>query len=166
MSERTRGTNTGDLDTLLELTHESVRQIAEGSGQSVNLVGWSLGGVHARETNRDHPDVVHRVAAFSTPLLGPCYTLGNRLFPEAELQRIEAMIDERSQRQIERSPHRDVQPQRRDRRLANLPQSPHARRGQRRGVELSRGRGRRPDGLTQPRPLVRPLNSTEPKRPQ
>lgn len=94
------GTNTGDLDALLEQTRQSVRRIAEETGRSVNLVGWSLGGVYARETARDQPDTVNRVATFGTPLLGPRYTLGRTSYPEAELKRIEAMIAERRQRPI------------------------------------------------------------------
>ena len=95
------GANAGDLDALLERTQESVRRIAEETGRAVNLVGWSLGGVYARETARDQPDTVHRIATFGTPLLGPRFTLGHTFFPEAELQRIEAVIDERAQRPIE-----------------------------------------------------------------
>ncbi len=95
------GTNSGDLDALLEQTQESVRRLAEKTGRPVNLVGWSLGGVYARETARDHPDIVHRVATFGTPLLGPRYTLGHTSYPEAELERIEAMIQERGRRPIE-----------------------------------------------------------------
>ena len=95
------GTNSGDLDALLEQTQESVRRLAEETGRPVNLVGWSLGGVYARETARDHPDIVHRVATFGTPLLGPRYTLGHTSYPEAELERIEAMIQERGRRPIE-----------------------------------------------------------------
>ena len=95
------GTNSGDLEDLLEQTQASVRRVAEETGHPVNLVGWSLGGVYARETARDHPDIVHRVATFGTPLLGPRYTLGRPAYPEAELQRIDAMIEERSQRPID-----------------------------------------------------------------
>jgi pimeloyl-ACP methyl ester carboxylesterase len=94
------GANTGDLDALLERTQASVRRIAEETGRAVNLVGWSLGGVYARETARDQPDTVHRIATFGTPLLGPRYTLGHTFFPEAELRRIETIIDERGQRPI------------------------------------------------------------------
>ncbi len=95
------GTNTGDLDALLDRTQQSVRRLAEETGRPVNLIGWSLGGVYARETARDHPDAVHRVATFGTPLLGPRYTVGHTFSPESELQRIETMIDERYRHPIE-----------------------------------------------------------------
>lgn len=95
------GTNIGDLDALLEQTQESVRRLAEETGRAVNLVGWSLGGVYARETARDQPDTVHRIATFGTPLLGPRYTLGHASYPDVELRRIETMIEERRQRPIE-----------------------------------------------------------------
>lgn len=95
------GTNTGDLDALLERTQDSIQRLAEETGRAVNLVGWSLGGVYAREAARDRPDTVHRVATFGTPLLGPRYTLGHISYPEAELRRIEAMIDERRRRPID-----------------------------------------------------------------
>ena len=55
----------------------------------------------ARETARDRPDLVHRVATFGTPLRGPRYTAARRLYPDDELARIEAMIDERTGRPID-----------------------------------------------------------------
>lgn len=61
------------------------------------LVGWSLGGVIARETARQRPDLVDRVVTFGTPAVGgPTYTAGAGRLGERECRRIE-----RLQRQLD-----------------------------------------------------------------
>ena len=42
--------------------------LADDSGRAVSLVGWSLGGVIAREVARQHPDAVRRVITYGTPV--------------------------------------------------------------------------------------------------
>jgi pimeloyl-ACP methyl ester carboxylesterase len=90
------GVNRGDVGATLPHLIELVRTLAEESGRSVNLVGWSLGGVFAREIARDHPTLVHRVATLGTPLYGPRHTLTRRVYSDDELAEIEAQIDARS----------------------------------------------------------------------
>lgn len=47
-----------------------VRRIARASGQPVALVGWSLGGLFAREIAKLAPDAVARVITMGTPFSG------------------------------------------------------------------------------------------------
>ena len=45
-------------------------ELADESGAAVSLVGWSLGGVIAREVARRHPEAVRRVITYGTPVVG------------------------------------------------------------------------------------------------
>lgn len=68
------------------------------------LVGWSLGGVIAREAARARPDLVDRIVTFGTPALGgPTYTAGADRIGMEECRRIEALQQELDREQpIER----------------------------------------------------------------
>ncbi len=69
------GRNDGDVEALLPRVVAAVSKYAGRSGGPVQLVGWSLGGVFAREVARDLPDDVARVVTFGTPVIGgPKYT--------------------------------------------------------------------------------------------
>ncbi len=69
------GTNTGDPERDARLLAETVVELAAESGRAVSLVGWSLGGVIAREVARRRPDLVHRVVTYGTPVVGgPSFT--------------------------------------------------------------------------------------------
>ena len=63
-----------------------------GSDRPAFLVGWSLGGVIARETARLRPDLVDRVVTFGTPAVGgPTYTVGAGRLGVDECRRIEQL---------------------------------------------------------------------------
>ncbi len=64
------GTNTGDPRRDVERLSERVRDLVDEAGRPASLVGWSLGGVIAREVARRHPDVVRRVITYGTPVAG------------------------------------------------------------------------------------------------
>jgi len=64
------GTNTGDPRRDVERLSERVLELVEEKGAPASLVGWSLGGVIAREVARRHPDAVRRVITYGTPLAG------------------------------------------------------------------------------------------------
>jgi pimeloyl-ACP methyl ester carboxylesterase len=68
------GVNTGDLAAQLPRTIERVAAWCLERSEPISLVGWSLGGVIARETARARPDIVARVITFGTPLWGPRHT--------------------------------------------------------------------------------------------
>jgi hypothetical protein len=96
------GVNDGDLPALIERCLVLAEQVVIEVGEPVGLVGWSLGGVVAREVARDRPDLVSRVATFGSPLYGPRFTSAQRLYAGERLAEIERMIDDRYQRAIER----------------------------------------------------------------
>jgi hypothetical protein len=64
------GTNTGDPRRDVELLAERLLELVEETGSPASLVGWSLGGVIAREVARRHPEVVRRVITYGTPVVG------------------------------------------------------------------------------------------------
>ncbi|QJQ31135.1 alpha/beta fold hydrolase [Sphingomonas lacunae] len=64
------GANTGAKADTLERIHARVSDIAEREGRAVHLVGWSLGGVMAREYAKHHPDTVASVVTMGSPFSG------------------------------------------------------------------------------------------------
>lgn len=70
------GKNRGDVPALVPQVAKVAERIADEEGRPVSLLGWSLGGVLARETARDLPEVVDRVITLGTPIVGgPAYTV-------------------------------------------------------------------------------------------
>lgn len=69
------GKNLGDPARDAVRLTESVDAIVRESGRPVSLVGWSLGGVIAREVARQRPELVRGVITYGTPVVGgPTYT--------------------------------------------------------------------------------------------
>src|SRR5437868_2182536 len=64
------GINRGDIAGDTSRVMEIVRRSADETGQRVRLVGWSLGGVIAREIAREDPDLVERVITLGSPVCG------------------------------------------------------------------------------------------------
>ncbi len=65
-----RGVNTGpegDFDEWLDALEADVRRWHAGTGRRVSLVGWSLGGIYARELAKRCPDCVRQVITLGTP---------------------------------------------------------------------------------------------------
>lgn len=65
-----RGINTGpdgDFDAWLDGLEADVRRCHERTGRKVSLVGWSLGGVYAREIAKRCPECVRQVITMGTP---------------------------------------------------------------------------------------------------
>lgn len=92
------GTNQGDVEALRDQMVERAADLAERTGRSINLVGWSLGGVVAREVARERPDLVHRLVTYGTPAIGgPTHTVGAATYgPDemARISRLQAELDE------------------------------------------------------------------------
>lgn len=64
------GVNTGPegvFDNWLAPLHERVRELHSRDGRKVSLVGWSLGGIYARELARRNPACVRQVITLGTP---------------------------------------------------------------------------------------------------
>lgn len=76
------GRNTGDVPRRIEVVTEQVVARARATGTPLDLVGWSLGGVIAREVARRRPDAVRRVITLGTPLHGSSFTAFAALFAE------------------------------------------------------------------------------------
>ena len=66
-----QGLNLGPRDGVLEAAKHQLREAAQASGGKVSLVGWSLGGVYARELAKEMPDLVRCVITLGTPFAGP-----------------------------------------------------------------------------------------------
>lgn len=64
------GRNLGPRDSVLPALHARVRALADLHGGPVSLVGWSLGGVYARELAKALPDAVRDVVTLGTPFAG------------------------------------------------------------------------------------------------
>ena len=69
------GINGGKVDSLTQEFGEKIEQIVNSGHEPVTLIGWSLGGVIARETARLFSASVREVITMGTPLIGgPKYT--------------------------------------------------------------------------------------------
>jgi pimeloyl-ACP methyl ester carboxylesterase len=66
-----QGFNLGPREGVLEGCRQLVRRIAERHGAKVSLVGWSLGGVYAREMAKEMPELSRCVITLGTPFSGP-----------------------------------------------------------------------------------------------
>lgn len=58
------------LDFLPRVTEIVQSMVASARGSKVRLVGWSRGGIIAREVARDHPELVDRVITIGSPVKG------------------------------------------------------------------------------------------------
>ncbi len=85
-----------DVEVSVEQFTPTLERIAERAERAPILVGWSLGGIVARETARENQDLVAAVISFGSPLGGPRHTSASRVYDETELQYIEGLIAERS----------------------------------------------------------------------
>ncbi len=61
------GTNTGNFSKTYPQILEKLQAISEEQGQKVNLIGWSLGGVFAREVAKEKPELVKSVITMGSP---------------------------------------------------------------------------------------------------
>ena len=64
------GANKGLREGMLEEMIDLVAQVNDHSGRKVALVGWSLGGIYAREIAKVIPDRVERVVTMASPFSG------------------------------------------------------------------------------------------------
>lgn len=89
------GQNQGDVGALVPIVFDRVLGMAERTGHPVPLVGWSLGGVIAREVAREAPQAVEQVITFGSPVVGgPKYTRVGDTYRArgVDLDQIEARI--------------------------------------------------------------------------
>ena len=95
------GRNRGKVELYIEQMGDRVRALhGELGGEPVALIGWSLGGVIARETARDCEEQVSEVITIGTPVIGgPKYTAGAERFASGT----DKSLDEIEQYQHERN---------------------------------------------------------------
>lgn len=65
-----QGFNFGPRAGVLETARRQVLDTSEATGQKVSLIGWSLGGIYARELAKALPDHVRCVITLGTPFAG------------------------------------------------------------------------------------------------
>ena len=62
-----QGRNLGPSDALIGAMIERLTDVHRRSGRRVSLIGWSLGGIYARELARAMPDLVRQVITLASP---------------------------------------------------------------------------------------------------
>jgi pimeloyl-ACP methyl ester carboxylesterase len=72
------GINQGTSPRIKKELYHQVKQLRQETGQKVSVIGWSLGGIFARELGRKFEDDVHSVITMGTPFSANPY--GNYLF--------------------------------------------------------------------------------------
>lgn len=65
-----QGMNRGPRAGVLEKAHAQLARMAAATGGKVSLVGWSLGGIFARELAKQAPGLVRCVVTLGTPFAG------------------------------------------------------------------------------------------------
>ncbi len=61
------GRNVGPTDAVLDRLPQTLAALAEAARGPVSVVGWSLGGIYARELARQHPGLVRQVITLGSP---------------------------------------------------------------------------------------------------
>ena len=76
-----QGFNVGPRHGVLKQCADDVRALSDRQGRSVSLIGWSLGGLYARELAKQLPEHTRSVITLGTPFAGhPRATNAWRLF--------------------------------------------------------------------------------------
>lgn len=97
-----QGLNYGPRDGVIETASALVQKVADQHGQAVSLIGWSLGGIYARELAKLHPNITRCVITMGSPFAGdPRSTNAWRLF---KLTSPNVSIDQHSQAQLKLAP--------------------------------------------------------------
>ena len=66
-----QGRNTGARSGTLERARQLLQEVRAATGRTVSLVGWSLGGLYARELAKMAPEAVRVVVTLGSPFTGP-----------------------------------------------------------------------------------------------
>jgi hypothetical protein len=66
-----QGRNTGRSGLVDETLVQRLRQLREQHGRKLSLIGWSMGGLFARDLARRAPDAVRQVITLGSPFTGP-----------------------------------------------------------------------------------------------
>jgi hypothetical protein len=86
------GRNLGPRPGVLEACLRRIKQLRAESGRKVSLVGWSLGGIYAREMAKEAADDVRCVITLGTPFKGsPRATNAWRVYELASGESVDAI---------------------------------------------------------------------------
>jgi len=95
------GVNKGNVPALVPKLVSRTESLVERYQEPVALVGWSLGGVLAREVARERPELVKCVVTLGSPVVGgPKYTRSAGFYERVlkhDLDAIERTVEERNQ---------------------------------------------------------------------
>lgn len=81
------GMNNGNIEKDRDRIVERLSN--EANSEPVTLIGWSLGGLVAREIAREIPHKIASVVTYGTPVIdGPKYTIGAKFWSQEETKRI------------------------------------------------------------------------------
>ncbi len=97
------GINRGDVRPAVIAMMDRLEHLAAREGEPVHVIGWSLGGVIAREAARERPGAVAQVITMGTPVVGgPKYTAAARNYAARghDLDQIEARAARRNARPL------------------------------------------------------------------
>ncbi|MDE1173453.1 MAG: alpha/beta hydrolase [Parvibaculaceae bacterium] len=75
-----QGFNLGPDRVLYARMSERLDKLANRYGEKISLVGWSMGGIYARELAKQHPTLVRQVITLGSPFRAG-YTAGGRMDP-------------------------------------------------------------------------------------
>lgn len=96
------GMNFGPRTGIIEASVDRLRELARKHGKKVSLVGWSLGGIYARELAKMEPDLVKSVVTLGTPFNGnPKASNAWRIYEFTSGMKVE---DHKLHRQISHTP--------------------------------------------------------------
>src|ERR1700730_4688149 len=85
------GRNTGGLSRMRAALRDRLVEIHESCGRKVSLVGWSLGGVYARDLALQAPDLVRCVVTLGSPFANDVRaTNATRLYEALSGEAVEA----------------------------------------------------------------------------
>jgi pimeloyl-ACP methyl ester carboxylesterase len=86
-----QGVNLGLRKGVLERAHTTLQELWAEHGRAVSIVGWSLGGLYARELAKQSPDMVRLVITLGSPFTGhPRETNAWRLYELTSGHRIDS----------------------------------------------------------------------------
>jgi pimeloyl-ACP methyl ester carboxylesterase len=85
-----QGLNLGLREGVLERAHEKLCELYEEHGRTVSVIGWSLGGLYARELAKHSPEMVRFCISMGSPFTGhPRETNAWRLYELVSGHRID-----------------------------------------------------------------------------
>lgn len=84
---RNRGYHPGTLEKL----REKMERLCRKHGTPVILIGWSLGGIYARELGRHYPDQIKKIITLGSPFYVPRRTPVDRLYRRSAGHKLQSL---------------------------------------------------------------------------